>query len=135
MLFKEAVEAERHEQAERAAGEGEHHALEELMRDQAAARCAEGGPDREVAHPVGGAGELQVGEVGAGDQEDKPGKSQQEPVHPAVSVVHQGLLQRPHAVAQTGVVLGMLLLLDRGERARPAAIWAAVTPGLRRPMS
>ena len=57
------------EQPEHAAGERQHDALGQQLPDDAAARSADRGADRDLAPAAGGAHEQQVGDVGAGDQQ------------------------------------------------------------------
>ena len=55
--------------AECAADEREHKAFCQKLADDARAACAEGLADGELAGAGGGAGEQQVGDVGAGDEQ------------------------------------------------------------------
>ena len=59
------------DQAEHAAGQRQHDALGEQLADDAAARAADRGADRDLAPASGRAHEQQVGDVGAGDEQDE----------------------------------------------------------------
>src|ERR1051325_258219 len=54
-----------------AAAEGEHHALGQQLADQSSAFGAKCGADRELATTARGTREEQVGNVGAGDEQDE----------------------------------------------------------------
>ena len=58
-----------HEQPEHAAGEREDDAFGQQLPDDAAARSADGGADRDLAPAAGRAHQQQVGDVGARDQQ------------------------------------------------------------------
>ena len=114
--LEQAVDPQRDEQAEAAADRGKKDALDELLADEAGARGAERGADGEVAHRDGGAGELEIGQVGAGDQQHKSREAEQHPRDLAAFLVHDGLVQRQRLVAEAGVVLWEILFLDGGQR-------------------
>ena len=57
------------EQADAAADEAEHHALDQQLTDDAPARGAEGDADGDLARPMRRAREQQVGDVRAGDEQ------------------------------------------------------------------
>ena len=85
-----AYEAE--DEAQDAAGDGEHHALGEELADDAAALRAEGGADGEFALAAGGADEQQVGDVGAGDEQDQADGAEQHEER-AAGVTDDGIAQ------------------------------------------
>ena len=66
---KEAVGDRGQRDAERAAGEGENKAFGEQLANDAGASRSESLADGEFAGARGGAGEQQVGDVGAGDEQ------------------------------------------------------------------
>ena len=57
--------------SQRAAGEGEQEALGEQLTDDALAACAESLANGEFASAGGGAGQQQIGDVGAGDEQNQ----------------------------------------------------------------
>ena len=67
----EANAAERDEQPERAAAEGQQHALRQQLPDDAHPSRAHAQADRHLAAAGGSAGEQQVGDVGAGNGENQ----------------------------------------------------------------
>ena len=73
-----ANRAEGEEHAERAAGEGEQDALGQELAQQPAAAGANRHPDRHLARPRRAAGQLQVGDVGARDEEQERDRAEQQ---------------------------------------------------------
>ena len=64
-----------------AADHGEQHALDEQLPDDPPPARTERDANRDFARPVGGARELQVGDVGAGDEQDEGDRAHQRPEH------------------------------------------------------
>ncbi len=60
-----------------AANRREQHAFGQQLRDDAAAGGADGRSNRDLAAAPGGADQQQVGDVGAGDQQDEPDRAEQ----------------------------------------------------------
>ena len=60
-----------------AAGDGEQHALDQRLRDDLPARRAHREPHGGLAAPRDGAGEQQVRDVGAGDEQHQPAHAEQ----------------------------------------------------------
>ena len=75
---QQAAQGLRERDAERRSAEGKQAALDEQLRGDAAARCSEGHADGHLALAGAGAGEHQVGQVGAGDEQDQSGDGEQE---------------------------------------------------------
>ena len=69
----------REHRARRGAGHGQQHALRHQLPHDASARRADGQPHRDLALARGGAGEHQVGQVGAGDEQHQRGHAEQDP--------------------------------------------------------
>src|SRR5262245_1409779 len=69
----------REQQAQRAANESNDQALDERLPEQTEAPSAERGSDGKLAGTRRGAGELQIGEVGAADQQHETSQSEREP--------------------------------------------------------
>ena len=68
----------------------QHHALETLFAHEPPPRCAEGAPHGELAQPCTSAGEHEVAEVRAGDDQHQPDERHErhpEPAHGGVLVV------------------------------------------------
>ena len=82
------------QQAEAAAGEPEQHAFEQRLADQAQPRRPERGVQGEVAGPADVAGQLQVGQVGAGDQQHARRQPHREPGQQADRRIGSGRGQR-----------------------------------------
>ncbi len=82
-------------EAEQAADDREQDALGHELAQEPATAGAERGPDRELAMPVLGAGEEQVGQVGAGDQQDEADRRLQNPDR-AARAADDLLLHRLH---------------------------------------
>ncbi len=75
---QKAAEWLRQGDAERRSAEREQAALDKQLRGDAAARCSEGHADGHLALAGAGAGEHQIGEVGAGDEQHQSGDGEQE---------------------------------------------------------
>ena len=75
---EQPAEGLRQRDAERCSAEREQAAFDEQLPQHAAARCAEGHADGHLTLPRAGAGEHQVGEVGAGDEQHQPGDGEQQ---------------------------------------------------------
>ena len=110
------VHPEGHEQATEAAADREYHALRELVQDQAEARCAERGANGEVPDVGRGAGQLKIGEVGAGDEQDGAGEGQQQPRDEFAGAVHERLVHLHEVEAAAGAGLRIILGPARGQR-------------------
>ena len=67
---QKAAQGLRERDAQRRSAEREQAAFDEQLRGDAAARCSEGHADGHLALARAGAGQHQVGEVGAGDEQD-----------------------------------------------------------------
>ena len=80
--------ADRDGQADDAAEHGQQHALEQRLRDDLPARGAERQPDRGLAATRDGAGQQQVGDVGAGDQQHQRAHAEQDAQAAAVLLAH-----------------------------------------------
>ncbi len=65
------------QQAEDAAGDGEDERFREVFADETPAAAAERSADGEIFLPCGGAGDEQVGDVEAGDEQDADGSGEQ----------------------------------------------------------
>ena len=65
------------QQAEHAAGDGEDERFGEVLADEPPAAAAECGADGEIFLPCGGAGDEQIGDVEAGDEQDADGGGEQ----------------------------------------------------------
>ena len=65
------------ENAERGSGNAEDQALRKQSAAQGAGAGAESGANAELAFAADGAGENEIGDVGAGDDEDEPGRGEQ----------------------------------------------------------
>ena len=61
-----------------ATGQGQEHAFGQQAPDQTPASGSQREADGEVARTSGGAGELEIGEVGAGDEQDESGRGEEE---------------------------------------------------------
>ena len=99
------------------AQEGEHQALGEKLADDAAPARAEGETHRDLPAAGGRAGEEQVCDVDAGDQQDESHGGQQRHQRRA-AVAKQGLLQAAHRHGPVGLERGIQIvdaLFDRGE--------------------
>src|SRR5262249_20072700 len=73
-----------------AAGDGEEDALGERLRDDLAARGAEGEPDGSLPATRDPAGEQQVRHVGAGDEHHETADGEKDLQTPAVLLFHHG---------------------------------------------
>ena len=69
------------EQAESAAAQREQQTFSEELANQATPSCAEGNADSEFAGAPGGARKQEIGNVGAGDQQDKSHGTKQNEQH------------------------------------------------------
>ena len=92
-------------EAEDAAGEGEHEALGEQLANDAGATSAHGGADGELALAAGGTDQEQVGDIGAGDEQNEADGSEQNQQRGA-SAGNDGVAQRLHAEAGLGIGIG-----------------------------
>ena len=81
---QEAQDPARHEQAERAPEQRQEQALREQLPHQAATAGAEGEADRDLPLPARGAGQEQVADVGAGDQQHQADDRHQDRQRPRV---------------------------------------------------
>ncbi len=115
------VETEGERDAEQAARAREQDGLDELLPDEMEAGGPEGGADGELAQPGGGAGELEVGEVGAGDEQYEAGEAQQHPGDALAERVEERAVQRHGGAAQAGVGFRILLRL-RGDHGRELGV-------------
>ncbi len=68
--------------------DGQQHALDQRLRDDLPARGAERQPHRGLAATRDGAGQQQVGDVGAGDQQHQPAHAEQDAQAAAVLLAH-----------------------------------------------
>ncbi len=106
----------RQEHAEHGARPGEHGALDQHLRDDAAAAAADRGPHRDLASTLGRPDQQQVRDVGARDQQHEPdGAEEGEQSGPRVA--HDITVHPVHPDLQ---VLGLVELVDlaqpRGDR-------------------
>ena len=102
----------RQQQTDRAPGRGEDQRLDDQLLEHAAAASAEGGADGDFLPPGQGAGEQQISDVRAGDQEDECNRGQQDDErHPDVADQH--LLKRDDRRAPAGVLLRVLVFEAR----------------------
>ena len=113
----DGVDRRGHQHAPDAADEREHEALGQLVHDEAAPGGAEGGADGEVLGVGGGAGELEVRDVGARDEQHGAPEAHEQPGDHDAGAVHRGLVhgQGPEAAARA--VLGVIVGPARGQRA------------------
>ena len=72
----------REEQSDRASEERQHDALGQRLAEEAPLRGAERGSHGELGSPCGGAGEDEIGDVRARDQQDKSDRTEQQPQRP-----------------------------------------------------
>ena len=88
-------ERERQPESGRHAGERQHSRLREQLAHETAASRPERGPDRQLPSADGAAGDEQVGDVGAGDEEHEHARTQQqEEERPVIADVR--IDDRPH---------------------------------------
>ena len=124
----------REAEADDGAGGGQQDALGEELADQAPASRAHGGAHADLALAGGGAGEQQVGDVDARDQEHEAhggGEGQHRRANAADGgLLHVGEGGSPSRSWSAGTAA------RRGQRSRSGrcAADAIVTPGRRRPM-
>ncbi len=121
--------------AEGGAGEGEQETLAEQLAHDAGARGAEGGAHGEFLLAGGAAGEQEIGEVGAGDEQHESDGTEQHGETGAV-VTPAGIFEDSGywPPAATPVLVSGKSLAMRAEMRRRSLIpWATVKPGLRRP--
>ena len=86
------------------------------LADQPAAAGAEGGAQRQFLGAIGGAGQHQRGDVGAGDRQHQQHRRLQQQ-HRRTDRAHRVVAQRPHAGA-AGLVPGLGVVEALAERAR-----------------
>ena len=127
--------------AEGSAGEGEDQAFEQKFAGDAAPAGAEGGADGEFLAAAVGAHEEEVGDVGAGNQQDHADGAHEDPEGGA-DVAEQVVFEEAevgadacfleHFDAEAAGGGGNFWLAMGSMRATSAVAWARVTPGLRR---
>ena len=103
------------QQAQQAAGDREHQALDEQLPDELPARRAQRQPDRDLPLARKRARDEQVGHVGAGDQEDEADHAHQDDerrreVVPERGVADRGLLDAQLALEELLAVVGRPVL-------------------------
>ena len=133
---EQRANAERAEaEAEHAAGQRQHHALGQQLPNDAAAAGADRRADRDLALAARGAHEQQVRDVGAGDQQHKADRAQQdEQRRPDVAddLVLQQLDAEPVvALEDVGVFPFVFVRREREPRLR----LRSVTPSFSRPFA
>ena len=113
--------ADSQQRTEGAAGERDDQALDEQLPDDGAAGGAHRGPHGQLALARAAARQQQVGDVGAGDEQQEPHRAQQQPQpllgRVADEVVAEGLDADRPAVARRRA-----LALDRGAQGHHARI-------------
>ena len=112
----EPHEPPRDERSEGAAEAGEQQALGEQLAEEPPRARAEGGADRELALAAHAAREDEVGDAGAGHQQQQADRSEQQQQRPA-RVAHHLVLERADEGAAAEVVVGIRLLEPLHERA------------------
>ena len=90
------------QQACSATDQTEQQAFGQHLAQQSAPSGAERRPNRELALPRGGAGEQQVRDVGAGDQQDEAHRTEQDDQRP-LDVTHDLFVHRHQADSGPGV--------------------------------
>ena len=103
----------RDQQAGGAADQAEQQAFGQHLAQQSAPPGAERRPNRQLALPRGRAGEQQVRDVGAGDQQDEAHRTEQDDQRP-LDVTHDLLVHRHEADTDPGVHW-ILFLQPRGD--------------------
>ena len=81
------------QQAEHAAGDGEDERFGEVLADETPAAAAERGADGEIFLACGRAGDEQIGDIEAGDEQDADGGGEQG-VERRLEVLDRGVEQR-----------------------------------------
>ena len=106
-----------HQQAEATAGEPEQHALDQRLADHAEPRRPERGVQREVAGPADVARQLQVGQVGARDQQHAGRQPHREPRQQANRRIGPGRGERQDGDAAFAIRSGKVAREPRRDRA------------------
>ena len=104
-------------QSAEAADGGEEDAFREQLPNDPAAARAESGAERDLLLPDGGAGEKEVGDIRARDQEHAADRAE-ENVKPARDIADQILAQRRGAGTEFGVRIRILSCECGGDRAQ-----------------
>ena len=127
-------------EAEDGARAGEDQAFREQLAHDAGAACAESAAHGELLGAGGGAGQQQVGEIDAGDEQNDADRGPENDERTAQLAADVVLERHGDDTAILGVVAAGLRDIccsstcgARRQRHRRCA-WASVTPGLRRPM-
>ena len=102
------------EHASRAAGEAEQNAFGEQLPNESSPARAQRGPNGEFAMARGGAGEKEIGDVRAGDEEDAADRAEQGVEHGA-HIAHCVIEHRRHHDAPAFIRVGILPGELRGE--------------------
>ena len=118
--------------AHRPADQRQHHALGQELADQSPAPGAECRAERHLPPAGGGAGELEVGDVGAGDEQDQRDEPQQDQQR-RPDLADQRVAERLETDPEPGVARGELGGELRRDADRSADASSAVTPGRIRP--
>ena len=95
-------------------GESQQNAFGEQLTEQAHARSAEGGAQRDLLDAPGGASQHQVGDIGAGDQQNEADGAEQNPERPLHAADHL-VAQRPHHHADALCVVLRVLAGDSAD--------------------
>ena len=111
--LKELRAPRRDQQASGAADQAEQQAFGQHLAQQSTPPGAERRSNRQLALPRGGAGEQQVRDVGAGNQQDEAHRTEQDDQRP-LDVTHDLFVQRHEADTNPGV-RWILFLQPRGD--------------------